>query len=475
MGSIFAPMPCGVDGLWAFAGVALTSVAASVAPPGPTAPAAGEAVCPGVAVSGEHAVSEHTAASIHPPLHHLTCRRLIIPPTIPARLRGQGFRGCWMLRRRKGRGACGPGNPAPPGFLPFGVAAISKRHTTASAIIASWRQLTGGRAVRDCDRRTLLACSAGADSSALVLALSAVRAPHVVAHVVHDLRPESEAHADRDAAQALAASLGLPFVEAAVRVRGRPGNAEAVARRERYAALARLATDHACEFVATAHHADDQLETVLMRLTRGAGPSGLAGVLSRRRLSGGVVLVRPCLGVTRAQCEALCRDAGWRWASDATNANETRTRSALRAQVIPALRRVCPDAALKATRAAALVAQSALPTLRAATALWRQGMRSGAARSWPRQALRDHDPALLAEWLRVVVRQLRGRDARGASGGGGGGVGGRGANDRLSAAAIARVVTMLRTRSGEPKRVSVAGVRIEASRDRVTVSSADPA
>jgi tRNA(Ile)-lysidine synthase len=164
---------------------------------------------------------------------------------------------------------------------------VSRRDRTVRTVSRAWRELTGGLTRgRDSQRRTLIACSGGADSSGLAIALaSAVSKPRmqfVVAHVVHDMRAEDEALADRDATKGLAARLGLEFVESRVRLRGLSGNAEAVARRLRYAALKQLAEDHGCGFIATAHQADDQLETMLMKLIRGAGPRGLAGVAPSR-------------------------------------------------------------------------------------------------------------------------------------------------------------------------------------------------
>jgi len=79
-------------------------------------------------------------------------------------------------------------------------------------IVRAWRALTGGRGVRDVDRRTLIACSGGVDSSALVLALATATEHLVVAHVVHDMRGAEDALADRDAARVLAERVGLGFV-----------------------------------------------------------------------------------------------------------------------------------------------------------------------------------------------------------------------------------------------------------------------
>jgi tRNA(Ile)-lysidine synthase len=126
---------------------------------------------------------------------------------------------------------------------------------------------------------------------------------------------------------------------AQVRPKAQGGNAEATARRRRYRALARIARAQGCACIATGHHAHDQVETVLMALLRGAGPRGLAGMAPSRAVPGApdLRLIRPCLGLVRQDLQALCARCRWRWQEDATNADATRLRSALRTSVVPAL------------------------------------------------------------------------------------------------------------------------------------------
>ncbi len=129
----------------------------------------------------------------------------------------------------------------------------------------------------------------GADSVALVLALAAATDRIVVGHVVHDLRTREEVEGDRDFVRDLTAELGLSFVERAVKVRskrrdGGKGNLEALARAARYDALVEMAAEAKCRFVATAHHADDQVETLLMGIMRGVGLVGLSGMAESRLL-----------------------------------------------------------------------------------------------------------------------------------------------------------------------------------------------
>ena len=244
----------------------------------------------------------------------------------------------------------------------------TRRDPVVRRIIAAWRRLTGGSGVRDGGRRTLVACSGGADSSALLLALAAVKPGPEVCHVVHDLRDASVVRVEADRVRALCDALGVAYHEVEVKVAERAGNDEANARELRYAALARVAASRGLRYVATGHHADDQLETVLMRLVRGAGVRGLAGIRERRPILStdtpsidderAVELVRPMLAITRDEACTLCQRAGWRWNEDATNADETRLRAALRARVLPALRSVEPSVAARVSRSTASLASA---------------------------------------------------------------------------------------------------------------------
>lgn len=213
-------------------------------------------------------------------------------------------------------------------------------------VVAAWRRLA-----RDENTKTLIACSGGADSVALLLALASAEPDRIaVGHVRHDMREEHEARADEDHARALADALGIPFLARVVT----GAKTESAARPLRYDALTDLARGHVCACVATGHHADDQLETFLMRAIRGSGPSGLRGIAEERALDGRVRLVRPMLGVTHDEAIAFCRETDVEWREDPTNRDTDRTRAALRARVLPALREIRPDAALRVSDSARL-------------------------------------------------------------------------------------------------------------------------
>ncbi|MCC6285757.1 MAG: tRNA lysidine(34) synthetase TilS [Phycisphaerales bacterium] len=238
----------------------------------------------------------------------------------------------------------------------------------------------------------------------MVLSLAEFGDDVVLGHVVHDFRPREAALGDRDHVAALAKRLGLAFAVREVSVRHGPGNAEARARNARYAALASMAAEHGCGWVATAHHAEDQLETMVLRLMRGAGAPGLAGIRERTRLAG-VRVIRPLLALTRANAEAICTAAGERWRTDQTNRDTSRDRAFLRLEIVPRLLDRWPAGAQRAAQAGRLLALTADHMAREAARLSVRAARGEGA--WDRTTLAEAPDDVLGAWLRRTA-QARG-------------------------------------------------------------------
>ncbi|WP_205479165.1 tRNA lysidine(34) synthetase TilS [Sphingomonas arenae] len=172
-----------------------------------------------------------------------------------------------------------------------------------------------------------VAVSGGPDSLALLLLTAAARPGAVEAATVdHQLRPESGAEAGMVAE--VCARLNVSHAVLAVSV---PAGAslQAQARSARYAALEDWARSRHLHAIATAHHADDQAETLLMRLSRGAGLGGLAGVRASRLL-GEVQLIRPLLGWRKRELEAIVADAGLEPLEDPSNQDKRHDRTQAR-------------------------------------------------------------------------------------------------------------------------------------------------
>ncbi|MEP3651251.1 MAG: tRNA lysidine(34) synthetase TilS, partial [Alloalcanivorax venustensis] len=209
-----------------------------------------------------------------------------------------------------------------------------------------------GTTVRSLARRApagplWLAFSGGLDSTVLLhLLVHAGLGPRLsVVHVDHGLHPDSGRWAAQ--CEGVVSALGLPFFHDSVSVTGRAG-LEANARAARYQALCRRAGDGT---LITAHHRDDQAETLLLRLLRGAGATGLAAISEHSR-RGATRLWRPLLGVSRETLRELAEQGGWSWIEDPSNRALHLDRNYLRAEILPRLRLRWPGAAAALARAA---------------------------------------------------------------------------------------------------------------------------
>jgi tRNA(Ile)-lysidine synthase len=131
----------------------------------------------------------------------------------------------------------------------------------------------------------------------------------------------------------------------------RQAGPEGAARAARYAALWPATDDLGCSWLATGHTLDDQAETVLLQLLRGAGPEGLAGMAVR-----GGRLLRPLLGTRRADTRACCAAIGLEWREDPTNAGDGPLRNRVRQRLLPLLEELRPGATQALARTAALAA-----------------------------------------------------------------------------------------------------------------------
>ncbi len=206
--------------------------------------------------------------------------------------------------------------------------------------------------------RYLVAYSGGLDSTVLLHALSRARGPAqvpiVAVHVNHGLQPQAEnweRHCLRFAEQ-----LGVELVTRRVEVAAPdPRGIEAAAREQRYAALEALVRPG--DYVLTAHHQEDQAETLLLNLLRGSGATGLAGIGPVRPFGEGFLL-RPLLGTPRAELAAYAAEHALEWCEDPSNADRRFDRNFLRARILPALRDRWPAAPARLARSAELLAEA---------------------------------------------------------------------------------------------------------------------
>lgn len=205
----------------------------------------------------------------------------------------------------------------------------------------------------------VVAVSGGVDSMVLLTAIADSEIPAIAVHVHHALRG-GEADADADLVVSECIRRGIPFEI----VRLEPGwdseigrrSLQEAARERRYAALEAVARALGASCIVTGHNRDDQAETVLLQLSRGTGPDGLAGMRRVRALPGGTLLVRPLLETGRAEIENFARGRDIPWREDASNSVGDYRRNAVRHKVMPALEDVAgPGVATRIARAADLV------------------------------------------------------------------------------------------------------------------------
>ena len=258
--------------------------------------------------------------------------------------------------------------------------ASSRKRRSAEVSLAVERSLEGFQG-----KRIVVGLSGGVDSVVLLHAL-ALRTDVAAAHIHHGLSP----NADRWAAfcRRLCKRLGVPLTVRRVQVAKRT---EADARKARYAALNKLRFD----VLALAHQLDDQAETVLMNLLRGAGPQGARGMRRVARFDGRLLL-RPLLDVPREAIVAYAREHKLAWIEDESNASDAFTRNFLRLRIAPLLAERYPrwrEALARAARHFAAVEVDANKALREFLAA---------------QGLRAPSEAKLVEML----KQLTGKGAR---------------------------------------------------------------
>jgi tRNA(Ile)-lysidine synthase len=199
--------------------------------------------------------------------------------------------------------------------------------------------------------RILLAVSGGADSVVMAAVIHRIQRDKPICrglafgHVNHHLRG-SESDADEQFVRHLGDQWNLPVLVRSVDVgaqrRSHKQSMETAARQLRLIALTDMASQAGCLRIATAHHADDQAETMIHRLQRGTGLRGLCGIAPIRRLDKGLLLIRPMLAISRIEILDYARLHGLSWRQDSSNASIDHTRNRIRHILLPQLVKDAP-------------------------------------------------------------------------------------------------------------------------------------
>ncbi len=247
----------------------------------------------------------------------------------------------------------------------------------------------------------LVAFSGGPDSTALLHLLHAGGYYAHAAHVHHGLRGEE---ADGDAAYCaeFCQARDIPFTLIRVDVSGEQesggGGVQEVARRVRYEALERCASEVGASVIATAHNRDDNAETILLNILRGAGPDGLRGIPERRGR-----IVRPLLGVSRAEIEAYCAEHELAPRRDSSNDSTKYSRNEVRHKLMPYLRERFNPRVEDALLRLSVVASEESDYLDTEARRW-----LGNRQQIDRQSLSKLPTAMQRRVLRLWLREARG-------------------------------------------------------------------
>lgn len=187
--------------------------------------------------------------------------------------------------------------------------------------------------------RVLVSVSGGADSLALLWLLRDAQLKVHVAHINHGLRG-IESDDDETFVRELCERENIEYSMRRVDVESTNGHfSENEARQKRYAALVEIAREQNCSVIATGHSADDNLETILLHMARGASVEGWNGIPPQRVLEE-LQIVRPILHLTRAQTEAICIGANWPWRDDSSNLSTRYSRNRVRHEIVPILSQI---------------------------------------------------------------------------------------------------------------------------------------
>ena len=203
----------------------------------------------------------------------------------------------------------------------------------------------------------LVGFSGGADSSALLRMIhdygKQTGAPVYAAHINHGIRGE-EADRDEDFCRQVAKDLGVEIfvlradVPALAKARGE--SIETAARDLRYEYFEKIMREHSIPILATAHNANDNLETVIFNIARGSGLGGVCGIPNSRPCGDGGVLIRPILNMTKEKILEYCESNGISFVTDSTNTDTDYTRNKIRGQIVPLLLEINSGAVENASR-----------------------------------------------------------------------------------------------------------------------------
>ena len=253
--------------------------------------------------------------------------------------------------------------------------------------------------------RCLCALSGGCDSVSLLFLLHELKEEKLLTlyavHVNHGLREsaaQDEAYCIR-----LCSDLKIPLIvyreDAAAYAAEKRLSVEEAGHTLRYQHFLETARIFDLDTILTAHHRDDQAETLLLNLFRGSGLSGLAGIAPQRKLTEGITLIRPLLSFSRQQLEEYLKEEGVSWREDESNRNEAYSRNYIRNRLLPEIEERFPNASERIASAASFI-READGHLQYEKRMWLQGEDPGITDTLSLSMLKEVEP-----WLRPLLLQ----------------------------------------------------------------------
>lgn len=228
----------------------------------------------------------------------------------------------------------------------------------------------------------------------------------LVIHCMHDMRPLTESQKDRDLVRDYCKSHDLPFHEVNVFLKNKIQNPTEEAYRDcRYDTIKRIASLYRVSYVATGHHADDQIETMIMKLCRGSGLRGLSGI-SDRLVDDGLIYIRPMLDISKQDTYDICSFNKIPYNEDSTNKDVDYTRNAIRQKVLPVLKGLFPNCAQKSSDAARILSNAQDLAKRSCLDLAKYETVRDHSVSIPTAAMVLSNDITIYEWLRDAFSKV---------------------------------------------------------------------
>lgn len=262
--------------------------------------------------------------------------------------------------------------------------------------------------------RIVVAVSGGPDSMALLHLLHRLSLHWewqlVAGHVNHQFRKQ-ESEREAEFVSNWAKELGVPcevgVIDVPTYIRETGDNAQNAAREKRFGFLSEVAGRYQAGKIALAHHADDQAETVLMRIIRGTGPAGLSGI-SYNKTWRGLQLIRPLLGVYKDELEAYCREESIPFFVDSSNAERKYFRNQIRLDVLPSLKSFNPNIAESLNRLSLMARDEEDYLTREAEAVFERivSTRKNGEASFSGKAFSDLHVALQRRLIKLILNYL---------------------------------------------------------------------